>query len=43
MTPGQWKTSYKVAQMCQNVAEKYFTLVINIRPILRMYTQIFVS
>ena len=23
MTPGQWKTSQKVAQMCQNISEKY--------------------
>ena len=30
MTPGQWKTSQKVAQMCQNVFEKYFTRVIKI-------------
>ena len=28
MTPGQLKTSQKVAQMCQNISEKYFTLVI---------------
>ena len=43
MTPGEWKPSQKVAQMCQNVSKKYFTQVINIRTILRMYTQILVS
>ena len=24
MTPGQWKTLQKVAQMCRNVSEKYY-------------------
>ena len=33
MTPGEWKTSQKVAQMYQNVSEKYFTQVIRILPI----------
>ena len=33
MTPGEWKTSQKVAQMCQNVSEKYFTPVIRILPL----------
>ena len=43
MTPGQWKTSYRVAQMCQNVSEKYFTLVIGILPIFGLYLHIFES
>ena len=28
MTPGQWKTSQKVAQMCQDMYVKYFIPVI---------------
>ena len=28
MTPGEWKPSQKVAQMCQDMYEKYFILVI---------------
>ena len=43
MTPGQWKTSYKVAQMCQNISEKYLTLVIKILSILGLYIHIFES
>ena len=43
MTPGQWKKSYKVAQMCQNVSEKYFTLVIRILPIFGLYLHLFES
>ena len=43
MMPGQWKTSYKVAQMCQNVSEKYFTLVIGILPIFGLYLHILES
>ena len=27
ITPGEWKTSQKVAQMCQDMYEKYFILV----------------
>ena len=38
MTPGKWKTSQKVAQMCQNVFEKYFTLVIKIPNIWTVFT-----
>ena len=43
MTPGEWKPSQKVAQMCQNVSEKNFTLVIKILPIFRLYLHIFES
>ena len=43
MTPGQWKTSQKVAQMCQNIYEKYFTLVIKILSIFGLYIHIFES
>ena len=43
MTPGQWKTSQKVAQMCQNVFKKYFTQVIKILPIFGLYLHIFES
>ena len=43
MTPGQWKTSQKMAQMCQNISEKYFTLVIKILSIFGLYIHIFES
>ena len=43
MTPGQWKTPQKVAQMCQNMFKKYFTLVIKIPPIFGLYLHIFES
>ena len=43
MTPGQWKTPQKVAQMCQNVSKKYFTQVIKILPIFGFYLHIFES
>ena len=43
MTPGQWKTLQKVAQMCQNVSEKYVSLVIKIPPIFGLYLHIFES
>ena len=43
MTPGQWKTSQKVAQMCQKMSEKYFTLIIKFTPIFGTYIHIFES
>ena len=43
MTPGQWKTSQKVTQMCQSVSENYFTQVIKIPPIFGLYIHIFES
>ena len=43
MKPGHRKTLYKVAQMCQNVSKKYFTLVIRILPIFGLYLHIFES
>ena len=43
MTPGQWKTLQKVAQMCQNISEKYSTLVIKILSIFGLYIHIFES
>ena len=36
MTPGHWKTTLKVAQMCHNVSKKYFTLKIKILPNIRI-------
>ena len=36
MTPGQWKTSQKVAK-CVRMCTKYFTHVIKIRPIFGLY------
>ena len=43
ITPGQWKTSQKVAQMCQNISEKYFTQVIKILSIFGLYIHNFES
>ena len=43
MTLGQWKTSQKVAQMCQNVSEKYLIIVIKILTIFGLYIHIFES
>ena len=40
ITPGQWKISQKVAQMCQNWSEKYLTLMIKMLPIFKLYIHI---
>ena len=43
ITLGKWKTSQKMAQMCQKVSEKYFTLVSKIPPIFGLYIHIIES